>query len=241
MALFASPGYNSNSRSGFGSRICLCLLATALTLAWDLAPGSIYLRVMAQVRLFPQCISLVIEQCIWLSWIRNMKPDFKSVISPYVKYRAMCHYSRLNSFVLLMYLLAFIMTVAKNWSTLVEYLVLKLSLVLNICLKNDYASRNGGKDWYRSIDPPCGQLDDNVNTDVERNRWRWIILKESKTLNSDWSRIIQNMKDHLLIISDKSYVFVVIDLFLGSDDGIWKITLNVFMISFVLCTWRCFT
>ena len=41
--------------------------------------------------------------------------------------------------------------------------------MLSICLKNDYTSCNDNKDRDQNIDPPCGRLDDNVNTDVERN------------------------------------------------------------------------
>ena len=60
-----------------------------------------------------------------------------------------------------------LMTIAKNWSTNRESLVLKISSVLNIYLKSDYASHNGDKDEDQTIVSPCGQFGDNIGTNTK--------------------------------------------------------------------------
>jgi hypothetical protein len=62
------------------------------------------------------------------------------------------------------------MTIAKDQSTHSESLILQVSSILNIFLKNGYACHNVGKDGDQNIDSPCDQLDYNVDTyhsDVE--------------------------------------------------------------------------
>jgi hypothetical protein len=54
------------------------------------------------------------------------------------------------------------MTIAKKSSTHSGSLILQVSCIWNIYLKNDYAFHNAHKDEYRSIDLPYGQLVDNV-------------------------------------------------------------------------------
>jgi hypothetical protein len=52
-------------------------------------------------------------------------------------------------------------------------------------------------------------------------------LKESYTLEVDWSGIVGNMKGNFLIISKSCFVFVVVDFFPRFDDRLGKIILNL--------------
>ena len=56
------------------------------------------------------------------------------------------------------------MIIANDWSTHIESLILQFSLVLSICMMNDYARRNASKDGDQNTDSPCDQLDYNVGT-----------------------------------------------------------------------------
>jgi hypothetical protein len=55
-----------------------------------------------------------------------------------------------------------LMTIAKKQSTHSDILLLQVSYIWNICLKDDYAFHNARKDEDQNIDLPRGQLDDNV-------------------------------------------------------------------------------
>jgi hypothetical protein len=54
-------------------------------------------------------------------------------------------------------------------------------------------------------------------------------LKESNTLEFDWSGIIGNMKGNFLVISKSCSVIVVDDFFPRSDDGLGKSIMNLFL------------
>ena len=69
------------------------------------------------------------------------------------------------------------MTIAKNWSTHSESLVLQVSFVLNIYMKNDYASRNADKDGDQNTDSPCVQFGDNVGIDAELEQLKMNLLE----------------------------------------------------------------
>jgi len=55
----------------------------------------------------------------------------------------------------------FLMTIAKKWSTHSDSLLLKVSCVWNIFMKDDCDFYNVRKDEYQNNDPLYGQLDDN--------------------------------------------------------------------------------
>ena len=55
--------------------------------------------------------------------------------------------------------------------------MLQTSSLLNIHMKNGYAFHNGDKDENPNLDPPCGQFDDNVGTDVELEQVKTNLLE----------------------------------------------------------------